>query len=101
YPREIEELLHRHPKVQDVQVIGIPDARFGEQVCACVILRQGVAATSAEIREFCSEQIARFKVPKYVRFLSEFPMTVTGKIPKYRLREQIARELGVHAVATA
>jgi fatty-acyl-CoA synthase len=101
YPREVEEFLYRHPKVQDVQVVGVPDSRYGEELCACIILRPGLQATVAEIREFCTGQIARFKVPRYVRFLDSFPMTVTGKIPKYILRQQIAAEMGLREAATA
>jgi len=101
YPREIEEFLYRHPKIQDVQVIGVPDRKYGEEVCACIILRPGAEATPGEIREFCVGQIARFKIPRYVRFLDQFPMTVTGKIPKYVLRRQMADEMGLREVATA
>jgi fatty-acyl-CoA synthase len=101
FPLELEEFLYRHPKVQDVQVIGVPDARYGEELCACIILRPGTAASVAEIREFCSGRIARFKIPRYVRFLEAFPMTVTGKVPKYLLRQQMAAELGLRKVATA
>src|SRR5438128_1220156 len=101
YPREIEEFLYRHPKVQDVQVVGVPDARYGEELCACIILRPGMEATATEIREFCVNQIARFKIPRHVRFLEQFPMTVTGKIPKYVLRKQLAEEMGLGEVATA
>ena len=101
YPREVEEFLYRHPKVQDVQVVGVPDLKFGEELCACVILRPGVEATAAEIRDFCRGQIAHFKIPQYVRFMEGFPMTVTGKIPKYLLRQQMAGELGLREVPTA
>jgi len=95
FPREIEEFLYRHPKVQDVQVIGVPDDRYGEEVCACVILRPGVNASAAEIKQFFAGRIAHFKVPRYVRFMDRFPLTVTGKIPKYVLRRQIAQEMGL------
>jgi fatty-acyl-CoA synthase len=101
YPREIEEFLYRHPKVQDVQCIGVPDNKYGEELCACIILRQGATATEQEIRDFCQAAIARYKVPRYVRFVDSFPMTVTGKVAKYLLREQIARELDVRELATA
>jgi fatty-acyl-CoA synthase len=101
YPREIEEFLYRHPKVQDVQVVGVPDSRYGEELCACIVLRPGMEATAAEIRRFCEGQIARFKIPRHVRFLEQFPMTVTGKIPKYVLRQQMADEMGLREVATA
>jgi fatty-acyl-CoA synthase len=101
YPREIEEFLYRHPKVQDVQCIGVPDAKYGEELCACIILQENTRVTEQEIRDFCSGQIARYKVPRYVRFMTGFPMTVTGKVAKYRLREQIARELALHEVEVA
>lgn len=95
YPREIEEFLYRHPKVLDVQCVGVPDSRYGEALCACIVLRPGAVADEAEIRAFCHGQIAHYKVPRYVRFMSAFPMTVTGKIQKYLLRKQLAAELGL------
>ena len=101
YPREIEEFLYRHPKVQDVQCIGVPDSKYGEELCACIVLRQGVTADEEEIREFCRGQIAHYKVPRYIRFVDVFPMTVTGKIQKYLLRKQIADELGLQEQTTA
>ncbi|RYE96810.1 MAG: AMP-binding protein, partial [Oxalobacteraceae bacterium] len=96
YPREIEEFLYRHPKVLDVQCVGVPDSKYGEELCACIILRPGVLADEAEIRTFCQGQIAHYKVPRYIRFVSGFPMTVTGKIQKYVLREQLASDLGLN-----
>ena len=104
YPREIEEFLYTHPKISDVQVIGVPDARYGEEVCAWVRLRDGQAATEDELREFCRGQIATYKIPRYIRFTSEFPTTVTGKIQKFRMREISILELGLvsaDAVETA
>jgi fatty-acyl-CoA synthase len=101
YPREIEEFLYRHPKIQDVQVIGVPDDRFGEEICAWVKLRPGVAASEEEIRAFCRDQIAHYKVPRYVKFVDEFPMTVTGKIQKFIMRERTIAELGLKAQKTA
>lgn len=101
YPREVEEFLYRHPKVQDVQCVGVPDARYGEELCACVVLRAGQQATEDEIREFCRGQIAHYKIPRYVRFVDGFPMTITGKIQKYILRRQMAEALGLHEVKTA
>ena len=101
YPREIEEFLYRHPKIQDVQCVGVPDAKYGEELCACIVPREGQHATEQEIRDFCAGQIARYKIPRYVRFVKSFPMTVTGKVAKYLLREQMARELGVREMATA
>lgn len=93
YPREIEEFLYTHPDIQDVQVFGIPDARYGEQVCAWIQLRKGARQTEDAIKAFCQEQITHFKVPKHIRFVSEFPMTVTGKIQKFKMREAMVEEL--------
>ena len=93
YPREVEEFLYRHPMVLDVQCVGVPDQKYGEELCACIVLRPGAQATAADIRAFCDGQIAHYKIPKYVRFVDAFPMTVTGKIQKYILREQMAQEL--------
>ena len=101
YPREIEEFLYRHPKIQDVQVIGIPDDRYGEEICAWVKLRPGVSATEEEIRAFCRDQIAHYKVPRYIKFVDEFPMTVTGKIQKFIMRERMIAELGLKVQKTA
>src|SRR3954468_9272945 len=101
YPREIEEFLYRHPKIQAAQVFGVPDPRFGEEVCAWIQLRPGAAATDQEIREFCSGQIAQHKIPRYVRFVSAFPLTVTGKVQKYMMREQMCAELNTEAERTA
>ena len=101
YPREVEEFLYRHPKVQDVQCVGIPDDKYGEELCACVVLRAGMTATEEEIREFCRGQIAHYKIPRYVRFVDGFPMTVTGKIQKYLLRQGIADEMGLKAQKAA
>jgi len=95
YPREIEEFLYRHPKIQDVQVVGVPDAKYGEELCACVIVRAGESLTREEIAEFCRGQIAHQKIPRYVQPVADFPMTVTGKIQKYALREQMKRLLGL------
>jgi fatty-acyl-CoA synthase len=95
YPREVEEFLYRHPKVLDVQCVGVPDAKYGEELCACIVLRPGMQADEDEIRQFCQGQIAHYKIPRYVRFVPGFPMTVTGKIQKYLLRQQVATELGL------
>lgn len=100
-PREVEEFLYRHPKIRDVQCVGVPDARYGEQLCACIVLHEGVEAEPDEFRQFCQGQIAHFKIPHYVRFVASFPMTVTGKIQKYLLRQQMANELGLVAEKTA
>ncbi|CDG81244.1 AMP-binding enzyme family protein [Janthinobacterium agaricidamnosum NBRC 102515 = DSM 9628] len=97
YPREIEEFLYRHPKVLDVQCVGVPDAKYGEELCACIILRPGMQADADEVRAFCSGQIAHYKIPRYIRFVDAFPMTVTGKIQKHVLRQQVAGDLGLAA----
>ncbi len=94
-PREIEEFLYRHPAVSDVAVVGVPDPKFGEAVCACVRLREGMSATEEEIREFCRAQIAHYKVPRYVRFVDSFPLTISGKVQKYLIREQLRAELNL------
>ena len=101
YPREIEEYLYRHPKIQDVQVFGVPDARFGEELCAWVVLREGENSDEDEIKEFCRGQIAHFKVPRYVKFVREFPMTVTGKVQKFAMRERMIQELEFEETKTA
>ncbi len=101
YPREIEEFLYRHPKIQDVQVIGVPDAKYGEEICAWVKLRPGASATEDELRAFCKGQIAHYKVPRYIRFVDGFPMTITGKIQKFVMREQMISELGLVVQKTA
>jgi fatty-acyl-CoA synthase len=101
YPREIEESLYCHPKIQGVQVFGVPDPKYGEEVCAWIQLKPGMDATTAEIREFCADQIAQHKIPQYVRFVSEFPLTVTGKVQKFIMREQMCAELGSSIDRTA
>ena len=93
FPREIEEFLYQHPKVDEVEVIGVPDPKYGEEVCAWIKLRPGESATAEEMRDFCRGQIAHFKVPRYVKFVDAFPLTVTGKVQKYLMREQMTREL--------
>ncbi|CAI8004519.1 Putative acyl-CoA synthetase YngI [Geodia barretti] len=99
YPREVEEFLYTNPKVADVQVIGVPDQRFGEEIMAWVSLRAGQEATEEEIMDFCRGRIAHYKVPRYVKFVSEFPMTVTGKIQKYVMREVSIQELQLEGAA--
>ena len=101
YPREIEEFLYRHPKVQDVQVIGVPDPKYGEELCAWIKLRPGESANTEEIRAFCQGKIAHYKIPRYVRFVDGFPMTVTGKIQKFKMREATIAELGLKMEKTA
>jgi len=99
YPREIEEFLYGHPKVQDVQVIGVPDAKYGEEVMAWVKLREGQSASSDEILDYCRGRIAHYKVPRYVHFVDAFPMTVTGKVQKYLMREESVKLLGLENAA--
>jgi fatty-acyl-CoA synthase len=101
YPREIEEFLYSHPKILEVQVFGVPDARFGEEVAAWVQLREGETANEEEIRAFCKGQIAHYKIPRYIRFVNEFPMTVTGKIQKFEMRRALAAELNLTEQETA
>jgi len=101
YPREIEEYLYRHEAIQDVQVIGVPDERFGEELCAWIVLYEGQSANEQEIKEFCRGQIAHYKVPRYIKFVSEFPMTVTGKVQKFVMREQMIEELNLVEAKTA
>lgn len=101
YPREVEEFLFRHVKVKDVTVVGVPDLKYGEELCAWIILKTGETGTEEEIRMFCQGQIAHYKVPRYVRFVEAFPLTVTGKIQKFLIRRQMADELGVEEQKTA
>ena len=101
YPREVEEFLYRHPHIQEVQVFGVPDPKYGEELCAWVKLRSGETLTEDAVREFCRGQIAHYKIPRYVRFVEEFPMTVTGKMQKFLMRERMIAELGIKEVATA
>ena len=93
YPREIEEFLHRHPDVQDVQVVGVPDERYGEELCAWIVPRAGAILDEESIRAFCRGQVAHYKVPRYVRLVNGFPTTVTGKVQKFQIREQMIKEL--------
>jgi fatty-acyl-CoA synthase len=99
YPREIEEFLYTHPKIRDVQVIGVPDERYGEEVMAWVILHAGQDASPEELRAYCQGQIAHYKIPRHWRFVDSFPMTVTGKIQKYKMREQAIADLDLAAAA--
>ena len=100
YPREIEELLFQHPAVASVQVIGVPDERMGEELMAWVVLRKGAEVTADDLRTFCRERVAHFKVPRYVKFTTEFPMTVTGKVQKFKMREEAIEELGLQSAAS-
>ena len=101
YPREIEEYLYSNENIQDVAVFGVPDEKYGEEICAWISLKEGVQSTEEEIKDFCKGQIAHYKVPRYVRFVSEFPMTVTGKLQKFIMREKMMEELGLEEQKTA
>lgn len=101
YPREIEEFLFRHPKVQAVQVFGVPDPKYGEEVCAWIVLKPGQTATEDDIRTFCRDQIAHYKIPRYIRFVEEMPMTVTGKVQKFVMRDTMIHDLGLQQAVTA
>ena len=93
YPREVEEFLYTHPDIEDVQVIGVPDEKYGEELCAWIKLRGTAELTDDAIREFCKEQIAHYKIPRYIKFVDEFPMTVTGKVQKFKMRKQMEQEI--------
>ncbi len=99
YPREIEEFLYTNPKIRDAQVIGVPDRKMGEEICVWIQLREGESATEEEIQAWCKGRIAYYKIPRYVKFVTEFPMTVTGKIQKFKMRENSIKELGLEDVA--
>ncbi len=101
YPREIEEFLYTHPAVQDVAIVGVPDPKFVEEVAAWIRLKENTSCTEEEIRQYCKDHLAHYKVPKYVRFVEEFPQTVTGKIQKFRIREQMIKDLGLEEAETA
>ena len=95
FPREIEEFLYTHPKIADVSIVAVPDRKLGETVLAWIRLKAGETATEAEIRAFCQGKIAHFKIPQYIRFVDAFPMTVTGKVQKFLIREQMQKELAL------
>jgi fatty-acyl-CoA synthase len=99
YPREVEEFLYGHPAISDVQVIGVPDARYGEELCAWVRLKEGQSVSGDELREWCRGKIASFKIPRYWRFVDAFPMTVTGKVQKFKMRETSIAELDLESVS--
>jgi fatty-acyl-CoA synthase len=101
YPREIEEFLYRHPDIQDVQIVGIPDSKYGEELCAWIIRRTGAALSEDDVQAFCRGQIAHYKIPRYIRFVDSFPTTVSGKVQKYLIRETMVRELGLVQAETA
>jgi fatty-acyl-CoA synthase len=99
YPREIEEFLYTHPAIKDVQVIGVPDEKFGEELCAWVILHDGALESAEDIQGYCRGRIAHYKIPRYIRFVDGWPMTISGKVQKYKMREESIRELGLEAAA--
>jgi fatty-acyl-CoA synthase len=101
YPREVEEFLFRHPAIEDVQVVGIPDSKYGEELCAWIKLRAGATASAEDIVTFCRGQVAHYKIPRHIRFVDEFPMTVTGKIQKFVIRARMIEELGLAEQRTA
>jgi fatty-acyl-CoA synthase len=101
YPREVEKFLYTHPKIADVQVFGVPDRKYGEEICAWVVLKPGATADTDEIRAFYQGQIAHYKIPRYVRFVNEFPMTVTGKARKFVMREEMIKMLDLGETETA
>ncbi|HEX4197817.1 MAG TPA: AMP-binding protein [Caulobacteraceae bacterium] len=101
YPREVEEYLYRHPKIEDVTVVGVPDAKYGEELCAWIRLKPGEAADAEEVTAFCRGQIAHYKIPRHIRFVDAFPMTVTGKVQKYLIRKQMIEELQLSVEQTA
>jgi fatty-acyl-CoA synthase len=100
YPREVEEFLYGHPDIVDVQVIGVPDDRYGEELMAWVQVREGTSLTQEDVAAYCKGKIAHYKVPRYVHVTDEFPMTVTGKVQKYLMREQSIELLGLQAAAS-
>ena len=99
FPKEVEDFLYTHPKISDVQVIGVPSSKYGEEVMAWIKLRPGTMATAEELREYCNGKIAYFKIPVYFKFTDVFPMTITGKIQKFKMREISTKELGLHDAA--
>ena len=101
YPREIEEYLYPHPKISDAQVIGVPDSRYGEELCVWIIIRSGETLTEDEVRAFCKGQIAHYKIPRYIKFVEDFPMTITGKVQKFAMRDAMIQELGLKLEETA
>ena len=101
YPREVEEYLFRHPSILEVQVFGVPDEKYGEEICTWIVLKPGESLTEEEVKAFCKGQIAHYKVPRYVRFKTELPMTVTGKPQKFVMRDMMVEELGITVQETA
>ena len=100
YPREIEEFLYKHPKISEAQVIGVPDPRYGEEIMAWVKVKPGEQVTEEELKEYCKGKIAHNKIPRYLKVVDSFPMTVTGKIQKFLMRQQSTEELGLQSTAS-
>ena len=100
YPKEIEEFIYTHPKVKDVQVIGVPDEQYGEEIMACIILKDGESMTADEMKAYIRDHIARHKVPKYIDFVTEFPMNAAGKIQKFKMREDAVKKLKLEKAAS-
>ena len=98
YPKEIEEFIYTHDNVSDVQVIGVPDKKYGEEICACIILKEGRTMTTEEMHDYIMSHMARHKVPKYILFVDSFPMNAAGKIQKFKMREHYAKELGLDII---
>lgn len=98
YPTEIEQLIYKHPKVKDVQVVGVPDERLGEEICAWIQVKENQSISEDEIKSYCKEKLARYKVPKYISIVTEFPLTVTGKVQKYKIQEIATEALGLKHV---
>jgi len=92
YPREVEEYLYRHPDIQDVQVFGVPDTKYGEELCAWIISKSGTTLDEESVRKFCQNRISHYKIPRYIRFVESFPSTVTGKVQKFAMREAMIEE---------
>ena len=101
YPREIEEFLYTHPKILEAQVFGVPDPKFGEEVAAWIQLKEGESLAEDDIKAFCKGEIAHYKIPRYIRFVAEFPMTVTGKIQKFEMSAAMSKDLGLQEQETA
>lgn len=101
YPREVEEFLFTHPKIEAAQVVGLPDQRYGEELCAWIKLRSGETMSENEVREYCMGKIAHFKIPRHICFVPDFPMTVTGKVQKFLIRKSMMERLGLKEEKTA
>lgn len=101
YPREIEEFLFTNPAIEQAAVVGVPDRKYGEELCAWIKLKQGAELTAEALREYCRRELAHYKVPRYVKFVEHFPQTVTGKIQKFKIREIMIAELGLSETETA